>query len=141
MGGKCFLRQKPLTIPQQAWKMHSRWPGFTYKAESTAAGIWTGDLWPTALSDTYRIQVRYILGFNPKTYVLAPSLRTISDVEKIPHRYPDGSLCLYQPKYGEWSGQRFISDTIIPWASLWLAHYEYWLATGEWHGGGEHPGE
>ena len=33
----------------------------------------------------------------------------------------------------------FIADTIVPWACEWLLHYEIWLATGEWHGGGEHP--
>lgn len=139
--GSRFFRWKPLTMAQQAWKMHSRWPGFLFKPESTAASMWTGDLQPTALSDTYKIQVRYVLGFNPKIRVLSPALRTVSDEERIPHRYPDGSLCLYQPAYGEWSSQRFISDTIIPWASLWLAHYEYWLSTGKWHGGGEHPGQ
>ncbi len=34
-----------------------------------------------------------------------------------------------------------LADTILPWASLWLFYYEVWLATGEWVGGGEHPGE
>ena len=32
-----------------------------------------------------------------------------------------------------------IAETIIPWASEWLLHYEIWLATGEWQGGGIHP--
>jgi hypothetical protein len=31
-----------------------------------------------------------------------------------------------------------IIDTIIPWTSEWLLHYECWLATGKWHGGGIH---
>jgi hypothetical protein len=34
-----------------------------------------------------------------------------------------------------------LADTIIPLASLWLFYYEVWFATGEWLGGGEHPGE
>lgn len=29
-----------------------------------------------------------------------------------------------------------ISDTIIPWTSEWLLHYEYWVLTGIWQGGG-----
>jgi hypothetical protein len=33
----------------------------------------------------------------------------------------------------------YIADTIVPWAALWLVFYEYWLATGLWLGGGEHP--
>lgn len=32
-----------------------------------------------------------------------------------------------------------IADTIVPWASEWLLHYEYWLSTGTWHGGGHEP--
>ena len=34
-----------------------------------------------------------------------------------------------------------IADTIVPWTCEWLIHYEIWLATGEWHGGGEEPNE
>ena len=32
-----------------------------------------------------------------------------------------------------------ISDTIIPWISEWLCHFEYWSITGTWCGGGKHP--
>lgn len=33
-----------------------------------------------------------------------------------------------------------IADTIVPWTSLWLHHYEIWLATGIWCGKNEeHP--
>src|SRR2546423_12916692 len=134
-----YFRYKPLTMAQQVWKMHSRWPGFAFKPESTAASVWTGDLKPTALGDTYKIQVRYALGFTPKIRVLSPPLRTLSDEERIPHRYPDGSLFLYKPAYGEWSGQRFISDTIIPWASLWLADYKLLLVTVGLAGGVDVP--
>ena len=35
----------------------------------------------------------------------------------------------------------WIADTILPWTSLWLYFYELWHATGQWLGGGEHPGE
>jgi hypothetical protein len=33
----------------------------------------------------------------------------------------------------------FVADTIVPWIDLWLINYEYWLATGIWFGGGQHP--
>jgi hypothetical protein len=29
-----------------------------------------------------------------------------------------------------------IADTIVPWTAEWLVHYEIWLVTGEWYGGG-----
>jgi hypothetical protein len=35
-----------------------------------------------------------------------------------------------------------IADTIVPWVSMWLMHYEIWLATGVWCGSKEeHPGD
>jgi hypothetical protein len=32
-----------------------------------------------------------------------------------------------------------IADTIVPWTAEWLVHYEIWLMTGEWYGGGDWP--
>ena len=35
-----------------------------------------------------------------------------------------------------------IADTIVPWVSMWLMHYEIWFATGVWCGSKqEHPGD
>lgn len=42
---------------------------------------------------------------------------------------------------GEWKPRMKLADTIVPWAAEWLLHYELWLATGEWGGGGVHRGE
>ena len=94
---------------------------------------WTGNLQPTELSREYTVQIRY----KPP---LPPRVRVLSDLpsregEPYPHTYRDGSLCLY--KAGEWSAEMLIADTIVPWASEWLIHYEIWLATGKWYGGGE----
>jgi len=33
-----------------------------------------------------------------------------------------------------------ISNNIMPWISEWLYYYEIWPVTGEWYGGGIHPG-
>lgn len=99
---------------------------------------WTGPLQPTPLSRTYTVHVGWDLASAPKVNVLKPELEAVND-QKIPHRYGDGSLCLYRPGKGEWTDKKLIAYTIIPWACLWLAYYEYWRATGEWHGGGEHP--
>ncbi len=57
---------------------------------------------------------------------------------EIPHRYGPSEPCLYYP--GEFDPDReFIADVVVPWASEWLLHYELWLITGEWLGGGVHP--
>lgn len=34
-----------------------------------------------------------------------------------------------------------LADTIIPWTLDWLMHYEFWLATGKWRGGGVEHGD
>ena len=76
----------------------------------------------------------------PKVFVEDPEIEDQAD-ERVPHRYRDGSLCLYLPGTGEWKRDMFLADTILPWTSEWLLHYELWLATSEWHGGGIHPGD
>jgi hypothetical protein len=55
----------------------------------------------------------------------------------LPHTYSDDTLCLHE--IDDWTGSMYIADSIVPWTVEWLAHYELWLATGEWHGGGEWP--
>jgi hypothetical protein len=34
-----------------------------------------------------------------------------------------------------------LDKTIVPWATKWLYYFEHWLATDDWQGGGEHPGD
>jgi hypothetical protein len=55
-----------------------------------------------------------------------------------PHRYPDGSLCLYWFKDWRWGPKSLIHETILPWAALWLFYYELWLDTGKWLGPSSH---
>ena len=57
--------------------------------------------------------------------------------ESLPHVYSDGTLCLHEN--GDWSARMLIADSTVPWAAEWLAYYEIWKATGDWHGGGEWP--
>lgn len=97
---------------------------------------WTGILKPTPLSAAYKVQVCYRPGKTPDVEVLEPKLRK-GDAGELPHVYTGDKLCLYYK--GEWNGSEQIGDTIIPWISEWLFHYECWAATGIWSGGGEHP--
>lgn len=99
---------------------------------------WEGWLQPMEYSDRYKIRVDLRERGIPKVYLLSHPI--INDEgERAPHLYEDDRLCLYQPAYKEWRSSMFIHETIIPWCSLWLFHYENWLITGEWFGGGEHP--
>lgn len=100
--------------------------------------VWIGCLQPTPLSETYRVRMTYKLQKSPRVMLIDPLLQR-REGRKPPHIYKGGYLCLYLPNSGEWNGQMYLARTIIPWASEWLLHYEIWLGTGEWHGGGIHP--
>lgn len=94
-------------------------------------------LTPTPTSDTYRIRVIYKLGSAPRVVVVSPKLGPIQDCP-LPHTWDGERLCLYWR--GEWDRDKFLGDTLIPWASEWLANYETWAFTGRWLGGGTHEG-
>jgi len=101
---------------------------------------WATDLTPTPLSRTYRVTLEMHRDGTPKVRLVHPTLQT-RDGKSCPHLYPGGVLCLYLPGAFEWTREMQLVETVVPWISEWLAHYEVWLATGEWTGGGEHPGD
>jgi len=96
---------------------------------------------PTPISRQYQIEILYSRYKRPNVFVLEPDLLALADGRKLPHVYqqkpPD--LCLYMPNTGEWSPEKLISRTILPWSVVWLYYFENWLATDNWAGGGEHP--
>jgi hypothetical protein len=100
--------------------------------------IWIGRVMSHPLGLTYVIKVRYQLLSFPQVWVLDPPLEKRQG-ENIPHMYAQERLCLFHPSKNEWSARKLLTHTILPWTALWLYHYEMWHATGEWHGGGEHP--
>lgn len=135
-----YVKQKNLTLGQQLFRMTTLCPRFKGFMKPSCV-TWTGSIQPTELSTLYIIEIRYVLGLRPKVFVRDPLLCRRNGTEKIPHRFLDKDLCLYQPRYREWLATMFIADTIVPWTALWLYYYEVWHATGEWLGGGEHPPE
>ncbi|MDX3917223.1 hypothetical protein H8S90_01040 [Olivibacter sp. SDN3] len=130
----------PKTVLVQAQAIRSRWPGFNVTVSSGRLKA-IGSLQPTSRSSAYSIKVIYSLNQHPDIFVLDPKLKRNLNDEKIPHMYSQEKLCLYRPLYGEFKFSDLISETIIPWACLWLYHYEIWHLTGDWLGGGEHPNE
>jgi hypothetical protein len=99
---------------------------------------WRGQLQPTSLSHSYVVKLGYKLHDVPRVHVVHPTL-AVREGEKLPHVYEGNRLCLYLPRAAEWSKALLLAETIVPWASEWLLHYEVWLATGVWAGGGQHP--
>ncbi|MFI1409598.1 hypothetical protein ACH4Y0_06675 [Streptomyces sp. NPDC020707] len=95
-------------------------------------------LQPTPMSRSYRVRIVYRHRRRPRVTVTDPPLALHPDATALPHVYLDGDLCLHLP--GEWKDHMFLADTILPWTSAWLLHYELWLALGYWTGtGDQHP--
>jgi hypothetical protein len=143
LGDKMQYHQNTITVSQQfqALRQHS----LTLSGAGTL-GIGRFNFryyaQPTPISRQYLIEISYRHYKRPNVYVIEPDLLALTDGRKLPHVYqqdpPD--LCLYMPNTGEWSPEKWISKTIVPWSFVWLYYYENWLATDHWAGGGEHPG-
>jgi hypothetical protein len=107
----------------------------------TARLVCRGALRPTPVTSVYSIRLEYAVGQLPIAVVEEPLLTGRPDGEEIPHMYPANEQwparpCLYYPSDGDWATDRSLATTIVPWLLEWLLHYEVWLTTGEWRGGG-----
>lgn len=133
-----------ISLVHQEGALRSYFPSSKVTRKGEDELIWMGELAPTPLSRKYRVKLHYKRGEFIKVFVIGERLRLAEGKDKLPHVWstPLQELCLYYPPKGEWHPGRFYVHTLIPWASEWLFHYETWVATGEWHGGGiEHDQE
>lgn len=133
---------KPISIAIQALNIKKMFPGTKVMNQRDQLLIWTHTLTPSPLGDHYDIKLVYQITDRPKIYVINPKpLALAADETKLPHCYDQKLqyLCLYYPDGTEWNKSMLLATTIIPWAYEWLYHYEIWLGTGEWTGGGVHP--
>jgi hypothetical protein len=131
------MKHRTLNLAIQQVVLKQRFPDSSSHIKNGQL-IWKGLLTPIILSKTYTVQVCYNLSKSPAVTVLDPALEARNG-KKPPHLYPGDHLCLYLPQANEWNRNMLLAETIIPWTSEWLLHYEIWLATGEWCGGGVHP--
>lgn len=133
------IKDKKINIFVQAAKIKKCFPDSKLTTTSNKL-IWKGTLQPSPLSDSYDIKLEYIMGYHPSVFVINKKLELYTGKTVLPHVYSTEKqwLCIYYRKAREWTSQQFIADTIIPWTSEWLYHYEFWLATGDWHGKGIH---
>lgn len=137
--GRRFYSVRRLSLAQQDLAMQSIFPNFVARRLKDGM-VWIGQLSPLGRAGIYKVKVKYSLHRRPRVWVLDPPLMKRSDDEEIPHLYSDGSVCLYLPWNNEWNRDLLIARTIVPWISLYLYFYEVWHITGEWMGGGQHPG-
>lgn len=132
------MRSKKYTLGEQYSALKVNYPQFDTKLRKGQISV-TGVIKPTARSVSYSFSLTYRLTKRPKVKILNPVLTKNFKGDPIPHVYPGDELCLYYPKFDEFNSTRLISDSIVPWTSLWLYHYENWHITGTWQGGGKHP--
>ncbi len=133
---------KRISVHAQGGMLRHFFPDSTLEIMGYNKGlIWEGMLKPSNLSIIYNIRIEYNIGHDPNIYVLSPNpLPMAKDSTQLPHIYNHEKqhLCLYRRQMNEWNEHKLIAKTIIPWTSEWLLHYEIWVATGTWHGGGIH---
>jgi hypothetical protein len=125
----------------QALRLKSAFPDSAIVLERNFGLQWLGKIQPTPLSATYTVKVKYRLNARPEVTIVDPVLISRNG-SKLPHVFKGNHPCLFRFKYYEWNGRMSIADTIVPWVSMWLMHYEIWLVTGKWCGSREeHPGD
>lgn len=133
------IGKRTLTLAVQGSGLTRLFPDSQVLLNKNVSLTWIGQLHPTPLSDTYTVKIKYSLRKRPAVTVVSPELSQRVDC-RIPHVFPGNELCLFRYEYFEWDSSQSIAETIVPWTSLWLLHYEIWLATGTWCGSKqEHP--
>ncbi len=133
-----MIKKRIYSLAMQYGATKSKYPNFTCFISKNKLII-KGFIRPTSRSEIYTFKLWYITGEQPIVKIINPILKKNLNGENIPHTYPQKKLCLFYPNYQEFTSSMFISDTVIPWISLWLYHYENWHLTGDWMGGGIHP--
>lgn len=130
-------QREGLSLAQQALALRGRFPESEALLAPNALS-WRGELQPTPASRRYVVGLRHRPGVLPRVSVISPALETRLGAS-LPHVYAEGFLCLHRAD--DWSDRMLLADSIVPWAAEWLYFYEFWLATGQWFGGGEWPPE
>lgn len=123
----------------QEGTLRSYFPESKIKRRGEKELVWSYILKPRAISREYGVTLHYTIDDGAKVYVTNPTpLELAQGKTSLPHVYSTSKqeLCLYYPLWREWHPGKLYVHTLIPWASEWLYHYEFWVGTGVWHGGG-----
>lgn len=93
---------------------------------------------PTSCSKIYKVRIVFEKYKGVEVFIIDEVLKVAENRSKLPHVYShkDQRLCLYSVSKQEWTREKLIVSTIIPWTSDWLFYYELWLPNGKWYGGG-----
>lgn len=141
MANKDYIPKRNIRLFDQMMTLRAAYPSASCELRNGTL-FWFGKVKPTSLSREYNVALTYSNSQVPKVWVIGEELQKIED-PNFPHKYevdPQNNMvriCLY--RYREFTKDKFLANTIIPWTVEWLYFYEIWLATGTWCGGGEHP--
>lgn len=141
MANKDYIPKRNIRLFDQMMTLRAAYPSASCELRNGTL-FWFGKVKPTSLSREYNVALTYSNSQVPKVWVIGEELQKIDD-PNFPHKYevdPPNNMvriCLY--RYREFTKDKFLANTIIPWTVEWLYFYEIWLATGTWCGGGEHP--
>jgi hypothetical protein len=127
--------RRSLNAAQQMLALRATVPGVAGTVRCGALNC-TFKIQPSPVSKVYTVRVRQHDGGRPHVTVVSPPLLLHPGATALPHVYPGEELCLYFP--GQWKPNMLMTTTIMPWTAEWLMHYELWLVTGQWAGGGYH---
>lgn len=130
-----------ISLINQEGTLKSYFPKGKIKRNGEKELTWIGAVTPSPVSLTYTIKLHYKHNEGAKVYVVDPKPLVLAVGKScLPHVYstPEQRLCLYYPVEKEWTSEMYYVHTLIPWACEWLYHYELWVCTGTWHGGGVH---
>ena len=142
MANKDYIPKKSIRLFDQMMTLRAAYPSASCELRNGTL-FWTGKVQPTPISREYDVVLTYADSQTPRVWVIGNNLQKLDDPD-FPHKYEVDEennmvrICLY--RYREFTKDKFLANTIIPWTIEWLYFYEIWLATGEWCGGGEHPG-
>ncbi len=125
---KNYIPARGFDVGVQIAHMRKLFPGMQY-SKSSGGISWTGELQPSEYSDIYTVKIIQHAKSAPKAFVLHPALK-----DDRPHKYEDGSLCLYYPVEERWRSYWLIAKKFVPWICEYLYFYECWLETGVWFG-------
>ena len=103
--------------------------------------IWEQSITPHPLAGTYHCRLNYAMREYPHVSCLHPQLSTLAGGRTVPHVYrreEPVEMCLFMRQRECWGDTMSLARVVMPLAYFWLAHFEEWLFSGVWRGGGTH---
>lgn len=86
------------------------------------------------MDENIHFRIVYDGRLHPRAWIVSPKIRDPQ------HIYSDDkSLCLYDPKTDEWSSEKNIYNTFVPWCQQWIVFQRLYEQTGKWQHPERHP--